>query len=154
METTAISTEKARSRTHERAFHSTAREDWRGSSWGPRGGVRSGLSFSCIPDFCFIDYRRFRRPAGLPGPHFLLQQSPQNQQRHGPFPERQVVEAGEAEGLASRLPVVVADLAPAAPAQEVHRQLAGGKFGALQFFLRALLLPAGAPLFHHSQEQA
>src|ERR1035441_5741077 len=41
METTAISTEKARSRTHERAFHSTAREDWRGSSWGPRGVNRT-----------------------------------------------------------------------------------------------------------------
>src|ERR1039458_6519184 len=115
METTAISTEKARSRSHERAFHNTAREDRRRASWGAAGGVRSGLSFSCIPNFCFINYRRFRRPARLPGPHFLLQQSAQNRQRHRPFLERPVIEAGNAEGRPVGLPVVVEELAPAAP---------------------------------------
>src|ERR1017187_1760379 len=129
METTAISTEKARSRSHERAFHSTAREDRGRASWRAAGGVRSGLSFSCIPNFCFINYRRFRRPARLPGPHFLLQQSAQNRQRHRPFLERPVIEAGNAEGRPVGLPVVVEELAPAAPAQEVHGQLAGGKLG-------------------------
>src|ERR1039457_4212957 len=119
METTTSSEEKARSRSQERAFHSTARVDRRRASWGPRGRVRSGLSFCSIPEF-YLNYRRFRRPARLPGPHYLLQESPQNRQRHGAFLQRPVVEAGDAEVLPSCLAVVVADLAPAAPAQEVQ----------------------------------
>src|ERR1039458_687939 len=119
---TAISTEKARSRTQERAFQML---EWADDGAGGSTGVwLSGIAL-------LRHYRRFPHAFGcLRRP--LLEQSSQNGERDRALLQGAVVELSEVEGGAFGLLIFVAKLDPRAPAHEVHRQLRGGKLRAPQ----------------------
>src|SRR5437870_926459 len=122
--TTAIKTEKARSRTQESAFQKPPRAEL-ACSGSTATGVRFGLSLSCIR-YVIIDVLWAASVARL------LDQPPKHRQRHRAFLERTVVKIGQAEGRALGLLEFVAHFQPAPPPYEVHRQLGGGELGTLE----------------------